>query len=89
MLDVETDPEKLVNFCCGANYKIDGEEVPIRPKSEYPEWLWTMDIKRPLPKSWEIEDTNSKEYFEACQTEYVHKMKRLKSKGLIGLRDRK
>ena len=86
---METDPEKLVNFCCGANYQSDIEPIELKPKSEYPEWLFTMNIKRPKPKSWEIEDKNSKEYFEACKTEAKWKWMRLHSQGLLGLRDRK
>ena len=89
VLDVETDPEKLANFCCGANYKLDGEPIELKPKEEYPDWLFTMDIKRPKPKSWEIEDKNSKEFFEACREEARHKWKRLHKQGLIGLRDKK
>lgn len=89
VLEVETDPHKLVNFVCGANYKLEGEEVPIRPKEEYPDWLFTMDIKRPKPRSWEIEDKTSKAYFEACRLEAQMKWRRLHSKGLIGLRDKK
>ena len=30
------DPHKLVNFVCGSNYKVDGEDVKIKPDSEYP-----------------------------------------------------
>ena len=88
-MEVETDPEKLVNYCCGLNYKIDGEEIKLKPKEEYPDWLFTMDVKRPKPKSWEIEDKNSIEYFEACRLEAMMKWKRLHSQGLAGLRDRK
>ena len=44
---VETDPEKLVKFCCGLNiYKTGGEEVPIKPDAEYPEWLWELTLDR-------------------------------------------
>ena len=48
-----------------------------------------MDVKRPKPKSWEIEDKNSLAYFEACRVEASHKWKRLHKQGLIGLKDRK
>ena len=89
MLDVETDPEKLVNFLCGGNYQLEGEPIKLKEKSEYPDWLWTMDIKRPKPKSWEIEDKNSKEFFKATQLEAMMKWKRLHKQGLIGLRDKK
>ena len=89
LLDVETDPVKLVTTVCGSNYKLDGEDVQLKPDSEYPEWLFTMDIKRPKPKSWETEDQNSKEFFKATQLEARMKWKRLHKQGLIGLRDKK
>ena len=92
VLDVETDPEKLVNYLCGGNYRLEGElsePIKLKDKSEYPDWLFTMDIKRPKPKSWEIEDKNSKEYFQACSLEAGRKWRRLHSQGLIGLRDKK
>ena len=89
ILDVETDPEKLVNYCCGANYNLEGEEVKLKPNEEYPDWLFTMDVKRPRPKSWEIEDKESLAYFEACRDEARIKWRRLSSQGLIGLRDKK
>ena len=89
MLDVEKDPVKLVNTVCGSNYKLEGEDVQLKPDSEYPEWLFTMNIKRPKPKSWEIEDKNSLEYFQATALEAKIRWKRLHSKGLVGLRDRK
>jgi len=31
----------LDSVCAGLNYFKDGEEVPIKPDSEYPEWIWT------------------------------------------------
>lgn len=39
---METDPNKLVKFCCGLNIMKNGEEVPLKDNSEYPEWLWTL-----------------------------------------------
>ena len=89
ILDVEKDPVKLVNYCCGSNYKIEGEDVQLKPDSEYPEWLFTMNIKRPKPKSWEIEDKESLEFFQATAEEARIKWRRLHKKGLRGLRDRK
>ena len=88
-MDVEKDPEKLVNYCCGANYKVDGEEIKLKPDSEYPDWLFTMDVKRPKPKSWEIEDKTSLEYFEATKLEATMKWKRLSKQKLLGLADKK
>jgi Na+-transporting NADH:ubiquinone oxidoreductase subunit NqrC len=38
-MDVETDTNKLCNFVCGVNYFKEGEDPPILPDSEYPDWL--------------------------------------------------
>merc|ERR1712156_268519 len=89
ILEVETDPVKLTTTVCGSNYKLEGEDVQLKPDSEYPDWLFTMDIKRPKPKSWEIEDKQSLEYFQATALEAKVKWKRLHQKGLAGLRKRK
>jgi large subunit ribosomal protein L54 len=44
-LPVETDVDKLVTYCCGLNtLKTDGEEVKLKPDSEYPEWLWKLTL---------------------------------------------
>lgn len=89
ILDVETDPHKLTKYVCGSNYKIDGEDVEIKPDSEYPDWLFTMDVKRPKPNSWEMEDKNTIAFYEQCREEATWKFKRLHKQGLLGLRDKK
>jgi hypothetical protein len=39
-----------VSEVCGANYLLEGgEPVLIKPDSEYPDWLFTMNVTRPLP----------------------------------------
>ena len=44
IIPVETDPHKLVNFVCGTNLlREGGEDVKLKPDSEYPEWLWTLN----------------------------------------------
>lgn len=43
VLPVETDPVRLVNYVCGTNMlKEGGEDIQIKPDSEYPDWLWTI-----------------------------------------------
>ena len=49
ILDVEEDAHKLVSQVCGLNYQEDTEPVMIKPDSEYPDWLWTIGVDRPLP----------------------------------------
>jgi hypothetical protein len=49
ILDVEEDANKLVTEVCGLNYQLETDPVLIKPDSEYPDWLWTINVKRPLP----------------------------------------
>ncbi|CAF0841121.1 unnamed protein product [Adineta steineri] len=42
-LDAETDPEKLVNYCCGLNYKKEQPLVEIKADSTYPDWLFGLE----------------------------------------------
>ena len=76
-LDVETDANKLVNYVCGLNYRTDGEQedVKIRDNSEYPDWLWTINVKRPLPPL-EEQDPNTKAYW----LQVVRDMKRMRNR---------
>ena len=32
IMPVEEDPEKLVNYCCGSNYFVEGEDVKVRER---------------------------------------------------------
>ena len=78
-LDVETDAHKLVNYVCGLNYRIDEghtDPVKIRPDSEYPDWLWTINTKRPLPPL-EEQDPNTKEYWMLVQRDMRRHRNRL------------
>lgn len=60
VLPVETDPQKLTTYCCGANFHKTDEEVKLKPNNEYPDWLWQIRLGAPLPL--EELDPNSKEY---------------------------
>lgn len=62
ILDVEEDANKLVTEVCGLNYQLETDPVLIKPDSEYPDWLWTINVKRPLPPLEEM-DPNTKEYW--------------------------
>ncbi len=68
IFDIETDTAKLATHCCGLNYKLEGEEVALKPESDYPDWLWTMNVKRPRPASHELE-YGTMEYFETLKKE--------------------
>ncbi|XP_053984707.1 39S ribosomal protein L54, mitochondrial [Hylaeus volcanicus] len=59
-LSVEKDINKLLNYVCGLNYYKEGEEVKLKPDSEYPEWLW--NIRTEPPKLSDL-DPNTKAYW--------------------------
>ena len=50
-LTVETDANKLVKYCCGANIYTDDKPDPeIKSDSEYPDWLFEMHLDwEPIP----------------------------------------
>lgn len=66
---VETDPHKLVNYCCGLNFHIDEPPIKLKPDNEYPDWLWTLRLG-PKPTSAELEP-GTKEYYLALREEMV------------------
>lgn len=63
-LPVETDPKKLMNFCCGANYYKNCEEIKLKDDDNYPDWLWNLPLKP--PRLHEL-DPNTKEYWEKAE----------------------
>lgn len=42
-LPVETDAKKLIKFVCGSNILKEGQDVELKPDSEYPDWLWKLN----------------------------------------------
>ncbi|KAG5677461.1 hypothetical protein PVAND_007219 [Polypedilum vanderplanki] len=66
VMPVVTDPEKLVNYCCGSNYFIEGEDVKIKPNDEYPDWLWKLHTAK--PKTLEELDPETKAYWKKLRS---------------------
>ncbi|CAH8554809.1 unnamed protein product [Schistosoma mattheei] len=60
-INVETDPEKIVNCCC-INYRIGEQPIPLKPDNEYPDWLWKLRTDRGSPPLEEV-DKNSYYYW--------------------------
>ncbi|KAL5289093.1 MRPL54 family protein [Megaselia abdita] len=60
-IPVETDSNKLVNYVCGSNIMKTGQDVKIKPDSEYPAWLWEINYSRVIPL--EELDPNTKQYW--------------------------
>ncbi|KAJ8962628.1 hypothetical protein NQ318_001021 [Aromia moschata] len=59
---LETDPEKLVKYVCGSNIYKTGEDILLKPDSEYPDWLWSIRTG-PAPPLEEL-DPNSRQYWK-------------------------
>jgi hypothetical protein len=53
------------------------------------DWLFTMDVKRPKPMSYEMENTNTIEYWLKVREEQMIKNKKLMKLKLFGLSNRK
>ncbi|VVC87910.1 unnamed protein product [Leptidea sinapis] len=75
LLPVETDPEKLVNFVCGSNIYVTGEDV--KEDSEYPDWLWSLNTGKP-PRIEDL-DPNTKEYWKRVRAAGMRRNNKLKS----------
>ncbi|XP_073979298.1 mitochondrial ribosomal protein L54 [Rhodnius prolixus] len=79
VLPVETDAHKLVNYVCGSNILKEGEDIRIKPDSDYPEWLWKLNTGK--PKRLEEMDPNTKEYWIKVRKMAIvqeHKLKKLR-----------
>ncbi|XP_066581012.1 large ribosomal subunit protein mL54 [Prorops nasuta] len=62
VIPVEKDVKKLLTYCCGTNLLAEGgEDVKLKPDSEYPDWLWNLRLGPPIPL--EELDPNSKQYW--------------------------
>ncbi|XP_023241444.1 39S ribosomal protein L54, mitochondrial-like [Centruroides sculpturatus] len=72
---VETDPEKLVNYVCGSNIYKEGEDIKLSPDSEYPEWIWKMNLGED-PELDEL-DPNTLEYWEKLHKVSLARQNRL------------
>lgn len=75
VLPVETDPERLVNYVCGSNIYKTGEDIKIKPDSEYPEWLWNLRLGPP-PTLEEL-DPNTKAYWKRVRKMAIRQQNRL------------
>lgn len=65
-LEVESDVNKLVTHCCGANIYIEGEDPVLKPDEEYPDWLWTLRLDR-TPQDLSELDPNTSKYWQRAR----------------------
>nr|SVE71458.1 EOG090X0KWJ [Daphnia similis]SVE72091.1 EOG090X0KWJ [Daphnia similis]SVE72718.1 EOG090X0KWJ [Daphnia similis] len=75
VLPVETDTEKLVNYLCGSNILKQGQDVQLKPDSEYPDWLWSLRLTKPPPL--EEMDKNSIQYWRRLRKLNIQRQSRL------------
>ncbi|XP_067271875.1 large ribosomal subunit protein mL54 [Pseudorasbora parva] len=79
--EVCKDPEKLCTHAVGVNIFKQGEDPRIKPKEEYPEWLFQLDLGPPKklnelePDSWEYCKLLRKEHI--WRHNKLHKGKRM------------
>ncbi|XP_007240181.1 39S ribosomal protein L54, mitochondrial isoform X2 [Astyanax mexicanus] len=73
--EVCKDPEKLVSHAVGVNIFKQGEDPPIKPKDEYPEWLFQLNLG-PAKKLEEM-DSESHEYWKRLRKENIWRFNRL------------
>lgn len=59
-IPVETDINKLITYVCGSNIYKKGEDIILKPDSEYPEWLWNIKLE---PRKLSDLDPNTKQYW--------------------------
>ncbi|KAL4709510.1 hypothetical protein ACJJTC_007241 [Scirpophaga incertulas] len=76
-IPVETDPEKLINYVCGSNIYLTGEDIKLKDDSEYPDWLWTLNTG--APPRLESLDPNTKQYWLRVRAAGMKRNNRLKS----------
>ncbi|KAG6463898.1 39S ribosomal protein L54, mitochondrial [Manduca sexta] len=76
-MPVETDPNKLVNYVCGSNIYVTGEDVKLKEDSEYPAWLWSLRTSGP-PRLEEL-DPNSKQYWIRVRAAGMRRNNKLRS----------
>lgn len=75
VLPVENDATKLLNYVCGSNINKTGEDVKIKSDSEYPDWLWTLNVGKPL-KLEEL-DPETKQYWRKLRKHAIKRNNQL------------
>lgn len=67
---METDPEKLTKFCCGANIYKEGSDPELKTDDEYPEWLWNLDLE-PHKRTIDDLDKDTFRYWKKLRKQHI------------------
>ncbi|XP_064187705.1 large ribosomal subunit protein mL54 [Anguilla rostrata] len=76
--DVCKDPVKLTTHAVGVNIFKEGQDPPLRPFEEYPEWLFQLNLGP--PKKLQELGPESRQYWKVLRKEHMWRFNRL-SKG--------
>ncbi|XP_017460823.1 PREDICTED: 39S ribosomal protein L54, mitochondrial [Rhagoletis zephyria] len=74
-IPVETDANKLVNYVCGSNILKTGQDIKLKPDSEYPDWLWSLNVDRIIPV--EEMDPETKQYWRRLRKQGLRRNNQL------------
>ncbi|MGH0156107.1 UNVERIFIED_CONTAM: hypothetical protein FKN15_060797 [Acipenser sinensis] len=73
--EVCKDPVKLTTYAMGVNIYKEGQDPPLQAASEYPEWLFQLDLGPPKQLS-EL-DPESRKYWKLMRKEHMWRFNKL------------